>query len=281
MFGYIITNHETLPKERQERFREFYCGLCHTLRQRYGYTGCATLSYDMTFLAVLLNALYEPGETAGKETCLTHPVRAHTYVLSPVMEYVADMNIALAYQKLRDDWMDDHSLTSAAEARLLRAAYDRVQTRWPGKCAAIESWLDGIHKLEAQNCQNVDLPVNATGSMLAELFDDHPEGPMSAELRRVGDGLGRFIYFMDAYEDLPADVRKGRYNPLRTLSQQADYEDVCKSSLMLMAADAADAFERLPILLDADILRNILYSGMWSKYAALQKKRNASKEGAE
>ena len=170
---------------------------------------------------------------------------------------------------------------AAAEARLLCAAYDRVQTRWPGKCAAIESWLDGIHKLEAQNCQNVDLPVNATGSMLAELFDDHPEGPMSAELRRVGDGLGRFIYFMDAYEDLPADVRKGRYNPLRTLSQQADYEDVCKSSLMLMAADAADAFERLPILLDADILRNILYSGMWSKYAALQKKRNASKEGAE
>ena len=78
MFGYIITNAETLPKERQERFRSFYCGLCRVLRREYGLKGTATLSFDMTFLAVLLNALYECDETAGEERCAPHPVKAHT-----------------------------------------------------------------------------------------------------------------------------------------------------------------------------------------------------------
>ena len=67
MFGYVITNPEALPKERQQRFRAFYCGLCATLRRRHGLASSAALSYDMTFLAMLLNAVYEPGERFGRE----------------------------------------------------------------------------------------------------------------------------------------------------------------------------------------------------------------------
>ena len=47
MFGYITTNPTELPKERNERYQAFYCGLCHTLWKRYGNLGRATLSYDM------------------------------------------------------------------------------------------------------------------------------------------------------------------------------------------------------------------------------------------
>lgn len=276
MFGYIVTYPETLPEARQQRFKAMYCGLCRTLRKRHGFLTTATISYDLTFLALLLNALYEPGEHAGRERCIANPARLHDYVTTPVMDYVADMNIALAYHKCRDDWNDDRNPVSAGEAALLRKAYRTVEKTYPKRCAAIENWLRQIHEWEKDNVLEIDLPVNATGRMLAGLFVWPEQDVFADELRTIGDGLGRFVYFMDAYDDLPGDVRRGNYNPLRSLQDREDYEQLCKSALMAMVADAADAFERLPVLLDADIIRNVLYSGVWSKYAVLQSKRNAT-----
>ena len=273
MFGYILTNSETLPKARQERFRAFYCGLCRTLKARYGLVGTTALSFDMTFLALLLNSLYEPGEREGIERCLPHPVRPHGYVDTPVLEYAADMNVALAYYKFLDNWRDDRSLISAAEAGLLKRAFRTVSERHPEKCAAIANWLDEIHRIESGNTEIIDLPVNATGRMLGELFVYLKGDVWSDALRGLGDGLGRFIYMMDAYDDLREDIRKGSFNPLKAYCEREDYEEFCKSAMLMMVGDATQEFEMLPIVQDGDILRNILYSGIWSKYAMLQKKR--------
>ena len=280
LFGYIITNSETLPEERQQRFRAAYCGLCRTLRRRHGLRGSVTISYDMTFLALLLNALYEPEEEQGRERCVAHPAKAHDYFVSPVMEYASDMNLALAYYKCLDNWEDDRNLLYAAESGLLRDAYRRVKKSWPDKCGAIEDWLDEVHAFEKAGRMEIDLPVNATGRLLGELFAWPEGGEWADGLRAVGDGLGRFIYFMDAYEDLPDDVRKGRFNALRPLRDGENYEEMCRSAMSMMLADAAEAFETLPIVQDYDILCNVLYSGVWSKYALLQKRRE-QKKGAK
>ena len=233
----------------------------------------------MSFLALLLNALYEPEEEReGEERCPTHPLKKHAYVATPVMEYAAGMNITLAYHKLQDDWLDDKNPVSAAEARLIRRAYDKVAERWPDKCTAIEGWIEAIHRLERANSPEIDPPVNLTGAMLGELFAYRPDDIWAESLRGVGDGLGRFIYFMDAYEDLRADLKRGRYNPLKGYVSRYDYEDFCRAAMMTMAGDAAREYEMLPIVKDADILSNILYSGIWSKYAAIQKRRRTKEE---
>ena len=281
MFGYIVANPEKLPKERMQRFRAVYCGLCATLRRRHGLAGSATLSYDLTFLALLLNALYEPGERQGKERCPAHPAKPHDYAISPVMDYVADMNVALAYHKCLDNWRDDRNLLSAGEGALLKKAYRKVEAEWPDKCAAIEAWLKQIHDIEDRQLNEIDPPVNATGRLLGELFAWPGDDTWAEALRAVGDGLGRFIYFMDAYDDLSQDLKKGRYNPLKGLRDREDYEDLCRSALTMMVAGATEAFETLPIVLDYDILENVLYSGVWSKYAYLQNKRNAAGKGAK
>ena len=280
MFGYIVTYPEALSQERQRRFKAMYCGLCRTLRKRHGFLTSTTLSYDLTFLALLLNALYEPGEQADRERCIANPAKQHDYVLTPVLDYVADMNIALAYHKCRDDWYDDKNPISAGEAALLRRAYRTVERAYPRRCDAIERWLEQIHGWERDNVLEIDLPVNATGRMLAELFVWPEQHAFVQELKAIGDGLGRFVYFMDAYDDLPRDVRRGSYNPLKPLRDREDYEQLCQTAMMAMVADAADAFERLPILLDADIIRNVLYSGVWSKYAYIQNKRGGQNKGA-
>ena len=278
MFGYITPSLSALDDAQRARYREIYCGLCHVLYRRHGLTGSLTLSNDLTFLALLLNSLYETSEKRGEERCAAHPLKRHSYVFSEPFEYVADMNIALAYHKCLDNWLDDRNLLSRTEAAALKRAYGRVLDLYPEKCACVEAWIADIHQIEERNLKDIDAPVNSTGRLLAELFcwkDDF----WSGSLRIMGDGLGRFIYLMDAYEDLPKDIRRGSYNPLSFYHSDENFETMCRDALTMMVADCTQEFEQLPILQDVDLLRNVLYSGIWSKYVQLQKKKGASSKG--
>lgn len=279
MFGYVITNCKTLSDADRTRFKAMYCGMCKTLHERYGNLGRFTLSYDMTFLALVLSALHEPDEVIGKETCLPHPIKPHDYVLTPQMEYAVDMNIALAYHKCADNWQDDKNPVFAAAMKLLEGAYRKACKFHPVQCKAIEEWMRGTREIEKRGIEEIDPPMNLTGHMLGTLFS-YEGGYWSDALYRMGDGLGRFIYFMDAYDDLKKDVRRSKYNPLKPMMQQENFEEICKDGLTMMIADCADAFEELPVVKDADLIRNILYSGVWAKYGYIQNKK-AKKKGAQ
>lgn len=272
MFGYVSINRAALTEGEYLRFRSFYCGLCRVLRERYGFRGQVTLSYDMTFLVILLSALYELEETAGQTRCALHPRRKHDTVYNEAFEYAADMNVALSYHMCLDNWRDDGSLPHAAQARLLRKGYAQVESKYPGKCARIAGSLQALAKLEKEACPDIDAPARCSGDMIGTLFAWR-EDLWAPTLEAMGDAMGRFVYFMDAYEDLPGDLKKGRFNPLKALAEREDYELLCKDALTMLMADCTREFETLPILQDAAILRNILYSGVWGKYALLQQKK--------
>ena len=57
MFGYVIANLEGLTQAQKDRYKGCYCGLCRVLKQRHGFSGRLTLTYDMTFLVLLLSCL--------------------------------------------------------------------------------------------------------------------------------------------------------------------------------------------------------------------------------
>ena len=83
---------------------------------------------------------------------------------------------------------------------------------------------------------------------------------------------------MDAWEDFDEDRKKGRFNPLTGYRDRADYEDFCHETLELLIADAAECFEVLPLEQDLDILRNILYSGVWQRYMLITEKAKRKEE---
>ena len=283
MFGYVITNIKTLSEEERTRFRALYCGMCRTLKHRYGNLGRMTLSYDMTFVAMVLSALYEPEETQGSERCAAHPLKPHAYAQNEIMEYAADLNVMLAWHKCADNWQDDRSPASLAAKRALDGAYRRAAEHWPEKARAIEDWMKGVAEIERSGAEEIDPPMNLTGRMMGELFryrDDY----WADGLCRMGDALGRFIYFMDAYDDLPKDVKRGKFNPLRPMMAAPDFEELCKQAMTMILADCADAFELLPVVKDAGLIRNILYSGVWARYLYIQERKNkrrAKEEGTQ
>lgn len=245
-----------------------------------------TLTYDMTFLAIFLSALYEPAEAHGQMRCLPHPKEAHDFVRTSMTDYAADMTIALAYFKALDDWQDDRSLPGGLTAQLLKKRYEAVSADYPRQCADLEKNLRALSEVEAAHSDSPDAAANCFGALMASLFV-REEDYWSRTLRLFGASLGRFIYMVDAACDYDVDTRKHSYNPVLLMGRQPeDMRDV----LTLLLGDASAAFESLPIVSDADILRNILYEGVWQSYneflhrrAEKQKKHsgNTTKENGD
>ncbi len=267
MFGYIIPNQKLLSEEAIARYRTAYCGLCRRIGTLHGLSGRFTLSYDLTFLNLLLSSLYE-GETECVQACghcPVHPIRKRSWRYSGPTDYCADIGLALHYYNARDKWTDDHNLAALGYMRILEKKCRAVEARWPRQCGAIRQCLDRLADYEAAGSEDLDAVSGCFGELMAELFD-YKQDRWAPELRSIGLHLGKYIYLLDAYDDLPRDKRKGAYNPLRSLSETPGYEEEMREIFDLLLAACARGFERLPCVEDADLLRNILYSGVWLKY---------------
>ena len=348
MFGYVVVNKPELKFREFDVYRAYYCGLCHSLSKRHGLSGQLTLSYDMTFLVILLSSLYEPEHSVTSKRCIVHPLKRQNIISSEFTDYVADMNVILSYFKCLDDWHDDRSVLKLAYSKLLKkgsigknlnnvhatsdstddgsvaatqpsavddgsvaatqpsavddgsvtatqssAVNDGSVTAtqpnsdsnnqnsyftddsghlhispdysYKNKIEAISSLLDELGTREKMNETNVDVVAGLFGRIMQILFvpfdDIYAKG-----LGRMGFYLGKFIYIMDAFDDVEDDVKKGHYNVFSNCYTDPDFETHVKDMLSMMMAECSDAFEMLPAVDNADILRNILYSGVWNSY---------------
>ena len=278
MFGYVRPNMAQLSETDQQRYRAHYCGLCHALGKRHGALSRMALTFDLTYLSIFLSSLYEPQETQGAARCVRHPAKAHSYAASEITDYAADMTIALTYHKCRDDWQDDHAVSARAYMAVLKKRYVRVKAQWPAQCAAIEKAMEEQAAIEARRDETPDAAPNCFGRLMAALFvmkEDYWSGALSA----FGYSLGRFIYMLDAVCDADKDRKSGSYNPVVLMDRQP--EDM-RETLELLLGGAAEAFERLPMVQDEEILRNILYSGVWQGYCeVLAKKTGRTQQAAQ
>lgn len=279
MFGYINVNSQELSDEDKRIYQSYYCGLCRSLREFCGAKGQVLLNYDMTFLVVLLTGLYEPDTKRGDFTCMAHPMKKRCYSTNEIQSYAAQMNVLLAYYNLVDDWKDERSHTKKTLVSMLKKDYGRVKAAYPRQTEAVENYIAGLAEYEQHKETNIDLVAGLTGEMLGEIFA-WKEDEWYDELKTLGFYMGKFIYLMDAYEDLREDMKTDSYNPLRFLETEdaQEFETLCRLMMTSMMSECAKSFERLPILLHADILRNILYSGVWSKYEYIQLKRRKKKK---
>lgn len=269
MFGFVTASFKELTKEQERRYQAVYCGICRNIRQQADERARFSLSYDMTFLALLLMSLYEPEETGGDHACLLHPRRQ--WLQSPYIRYAADMNIALAYYNCLDDWQDDGSHPKKWMANHLSTFVPEVKDRYPRQIGAIEDCIAQLSRLEAENCNDPDACANCFGRLMAELLV-YEEDLWSQDLREMGFALGRFIYLADAATDYKKDRKKKKYNPYLAMGTGEDLPR-WREYLVLAMARCTEFYEKLPLVQDKALLDNILYSGVWTRLG--QKKKEA------
>ncbi len=278
MFGYVIVNKSELKFREFDVYHSYYCGLCQGLRKRYGLSGQVTLSYDMTFLLMLLTGLYEPETTVSTTRCVIHPLEKNTVRNNQITAYIADMNVLFSYYKCMDDWEDDKNFPRLCFAKMLEGKTGKYKEKYEEKLRKIQLFMQDFAEAEKQGCEDIDTMAGLFGKVLGEIVA-FKEDEWAGTLRDLGTYLGEFIYLLDAYEDIEEDIRKNRYNPLKKRYENPDFEGECREVLTMLMAECCKAFEKLPILENVEILRNILYSGVWCRYEAIREKRlNKTKE---
>ena len=215
MFGYVRPSLAKLSEEDKARFGAVYCGLCRALGERYGQAARMILNYDFTFLAVLL----WPEEGAGSihRRCIAHPFagRDH-YPGNPALELAADESVILAWWQIQDALSDPGRGKGKyrAASLALKSAYRRAAERRPDFDRITRERLARLGELEAARCASLDLPADAFAGILAAAAADVPDPMKRRVLEQLLYHLGRWIYLVDAADDLAKDFASGSYNPL-------------------------------------------------------------------
>ncbi len=273
MFGYVSAHQPELKMREYYKYRAYYCGLCKVLREKYGFLGQMTLTYDMTFLVVLLTSLYECDTKQEEHRCVRHPMKKQKMLYNEITAYAADMNLILMYYKLLDDWKDERSKASAAGLRLLHKTFLELQKTYPEKCDIIRKSLALLQQCEERGEESIDVTARYFGKLMSELFV-YKKDVWEKPLRKIGFYLGKFIYILDAYDDVDEDIKQGNYNALLPMYIEEGFDEKCEEMLNFVLAECTNEFEKLPCVEDAELLRNILYAGVWDKFDKKRKEKD-------
>lgn len=286
MFGYVRIYKPELKVAEYEHYQGIYCSLCKRLGKRYGLLARMTLSYDLTFLALFRMALDEQCAGFQKGHCLYHPLSKRVCCKeNEHVSFSADAATLLVYYKIKDN-IADRSFLSSLSARFLlpfvALSRKKALKRQPELDDIIRKSIDKQTELEAERISSIDAAAEPFAELMSKLAQ------MSAKteaeqlvLERFGYCLGRWIYLIDAVDDLEEDLVQGSYNPY-ILSRKLQKDDgkaireAKEYSLLTLNACLAEctaAYYLLPVHRFGGIVQNILEQGM----PAMQKQVTAKK----
>jgi hypothetical protein len=281
MLGYVTIEKSELKIREYDVYRGYYCGVCKSIGRRYGQLPRMTLSYDAAFLALLLGSLAPGEDIPAREHCIIHPVKKNPVLAGEAVDYAGDVMLLLAWHKLRDDVRDDKSPAALAGLLPLRRAIRIIRRDRPELTRRVEGQLALLAGLEREGCPSMDRAADCFAKILEAVLALGP-GPRDEEtkeiLGRLGYHLGKWIYLMDAWEDLPENFKKGTYNPLALRygrdpgeSAEAFRERILPQvrwNLMVCLEETGKAVDSLALQKNRGIIENIVYMGLFRRTEA-------------
>lgn len=301
MFGYVTPLKDELKIHEYNTFKSYYCGLCFQLKKEFGNLPRMALNYDMTFLAILLDSLNNIANESKMKVCFTNPVKKKPVILNnQALSYAASMNIALVYYKLLDDASDNGSLKSRTMALMLLPYKKKFSSSIHSINQLIEENLNILSLLERdKNFSSIDEICHPFSLIVAHILKAYPytyleDSEKSREsLFQFGYALGKWIYMIDALDDLEKDIEKDKFNPLNFLYNRENLpykellgqikEDVA-FTLLNCGYNCKYFLDQLPIQKNKNLLENIVSLGMMDQYEKIthscdcKKKKEASYE---
>ncbi|EFM64132.1 hypothetical protein HMPREF0634_0017 [Peptostreptococcus stomatis DSM 17678] len=278
MFGYVRINKMDLTFREYEHYKAYYCGLCKYLKRNHTELSRLTINYDITFLIVLLSSIYQPSAQIFHEKCIVDPVKNKKHIINDITEYAASMNILLAYYKLEDDVNDEGGIKSRLARQVYKKSFKTAYDKYPKKADFIKKCLGELRSLEEDQSSSIDQTSNCFARLLEEIFD-YKDDDYRDRLRKVGFNIGKYIYIMDAYEDLDEDLEKGRYNPFTSYEDDREaLKDRVDKLIGMTLARLEEGILDLDIEVNKSIIDNIIYSGVYLRYKGLINGVNKKKQ---
>ena len=278
MFGYIRTHRPELKVYEDEIYKGIYCSLCKELGKRYGLMSRMFLSFDSTFLALALMALSEEKICFDKKCCPFNPAKKCHFCKekSDELSYAADISVLLLYHKIRDN-INDSTLFKAILYRILLVlifrSYKKAEKYRPDAAIIINEYMQMQAAVEEKRSTSIDEAAEPTAILLSRIYSaNEPDSDRRRVRERVGYCLGRWVYMIDAFDDIEKDRKSGNYNPF-LLAGQDNYEKI-KGDLLMTAGEIAKACELLDIKKFNGIVKNIIYDGLYYETLKVYERRS-------
>ena len=270
MFGYIKPFKPELKVKEYQSYNAVYCGFCKAM----GNSGALlrmTLSYDFTFFCLLSLSL--KSDFCGFDVCRC-PVKLFSkkpcVKQSKALDYAADLAVLMLHGKILDNIYDkEHPISSRLLMLYLKPKYKKIAKRLPDEAKAVLDYISLQEKVQNEN-SSIDASCHPTATLLSSFFKRLSEdSEQSSYLERLGYVLGRWIYLLDALDDLEVDTKKGNFNPLKDENRE---EIIC--SLNVCISEAADSLQKLRLYHFKPILENIIFLGLDNTQKAVLNYKN-------
>ncbi len=263
MFGYVKPFKGQLRVCEYETYKAAYCTLCKYMGKKYGHIARMTLSYDFTFLAMLMMSLKDSDPQYEKKGCVYNPLKKCTYMNghNDVYDFVSATAVITVYGKILDNIADSRGIKrlgyKIARLTFLRK-YNKAVNLYPDVAKAISNMVEYQIKVENSSDTGMDEAAEPTAKAMETVFslcsDQESERRI---LARLGYCIGKWIYLIDAVSDLEEDIKSGGFNPLKKSGT-----DSAVMTMNVCSAQAGAALELLDIKRFGGILRNIIYIGL-------------------
>ncbi|MDR1138892.1 MAG: DUF5685 family protein [Clostridiales bacterium] len=281
MFGYVLPVQEELKNQEYALYNAFYCGICLSIKARLGELARFCTGYDMTFLALLASDVTNQDVNFGTCKCIGSPIRKHSIVQrNSLMDSIADVSIILAYHKAQDNIVDGRRFKGRLAARLLRKAYNIAKQSSHELDSMVASGLCELDILQRDKYVSIDRLAHPFANLIRQVGVSLAGSHTSDNYERLCYNIGKFVYLIDALDDLPEDIHKGTFNAwLHTLSAGNPQQFAKSTKLQVLHQYGVDiqfginstinmcidGFNSLDFVQSYSVLKNIVHLGLRHK----------------
>lgn len=268
MFGYVKVYKEELKVREYEAYKAAYCGLCRKTGREYSFLSRFILSYDCTFYAVFLMSQKYKCTGFERKRCTCNPLKKCAYCTGgdEALSKAAALSVILAYYKLVDD-INDSNFFKRTMCRLIKPLFShwrkKAAKKYPETDREAALMLENQLKAEGDKGCCLDMAAEPTARFLANILSADAETPAEKQIySQLGYHLGRWIYLIDAADDLQDDMKSSSFNPFLLENQDGFSKEECSIILNRCLAQAFDAYNLLDITDFKGILDNIILMGL-------------------
>lgn len=295
MFGYVNIDKDNLLCKEYDIYKGIYCSLCKQMGKEYSFLSRFVLSYDCTFYAMLMMSLQDECPQFSKGRCRFNPLKSCDFCKKDekALSIASAVSVISAYFKLIDN-IEDSPFIKRIAYRLLKPIFSSWRKKAKKKYPYIDDAVSKMMKSQAnaekdKNC-NIDNAADPTAKMLSELCEymyDCTDSKILKDdnsskriLSTFGYYLGRWIYLVDATDDIEDDIKHKNFNPyiIKYGENIAEHTAEIKSSLNHALSETLLAYSLLKKGRFDSIINNILTLGLPKKQETVLSKYTKNKE---
>ncbi len=274
MFGYVIPDKPNMFMKDYSLYRAYYCGLCKAIGERCGETMRFLTNYDVTFLSLLVRGARGDKANIKSEGCILAPLKKKPVLKSDaLLERIVDVNTLLAHYKCVDDVNDDRSFSKKfIDGAVIKRHYRRAEKRESELAALMARYFKEQSELEKANEPSVDKVAHPFGVILKETVKSLSGESYTDSLGELSYHLGRFVYILDAIDDVESDFKKKEYNHFLVGYHyesrekfDCDRGEEIKFILYSTYNAIKDSYSNVKMISNEGVVTNVLWYGLKSR----------------